>query len=253
MAQLISLSSITLFILMGFFQNPCLAQNNNTIYYVWAPDSTNLFESPSLHSPVITRLAYGDSLYFIQTAEMSTSPLFRLSENYIQDTTQFARWFKVKLNLKEGYILENSVSQLKPMWNEPLHDYLNKTYGLNDSLKFKREVIYDSKVFFEEVDSLSYNNNVSYVKAIFDGCYNYSYHFEKITLLNAYLLLSLDTYFEETYFNMGSEQMELSRYLLQLDKIEENVYFFRDMFTQNGIKLIVHSGGAITIEYYYCM
>ena len=250
--------SMVLFFFVLCFEVPCYSQNLNPSIYVWAPDSCTIYKHPSLESTPISRLAYGDSLLFVQKEALSTSPLFLLSELFEQDTVQYARWLKVIVKNEIGYVLENQVSELKPFQKnqycfEPLHTYLKREYGLIDSLNFKRDISIGSSTFNVTIDSLSFLNESTFTTAYNDGCENYKYEFKNISLLNAYFLLNLDVYYDEVYINLDTDQSEHAIYSLKLENVEQNTYFFKDLFSQNGLKIIVHSNRVISLEYYYCM
>jgi hypothetical protein len=249
---------IAIIIFLVFLEIPCFAQNSDPIYFVWAPDSCTIYTSPSLESSTIARLAYGDSLIFLQEGAFIKIPLFHLSESFKQDTIQFTKWLKVKLKSEIGYVLENQISVLKPFKKnkygfESLSSYLKRVYGLIDSVNFNRDYFIGSSSFNMEVDSLSFLNESTFTTTVSDGCTNYKFEFKNLSLLNAYFFLNLDIYYDQEYYNMGTDQLDHAIYSLELEKIEMNVYFFKDMFSQNGIKMVVNSDGNITFGYYYCM
>jgi len=250
--------SIVLFIFVLCFVNPCYSQNLNQTVYVWEPDSCTIYTLPALDSPTIVRLAYGDSILFVQEEALSTTPLFPLSDSYNQDTLQFAKWLKVKLKSKIGYVLENQVSELKPFQKnqygfEPLHTFLKREYGLLDSLNFNRDFLIGKSTFNVPIDSLSFLNKSTFTTAYKDGCKNYKYEFKNISLINAYFLLNIDVYYDQVYINWDTDQSEHAIYSLKLEKIEQNTYFFKDLNTQFGLKIIDLKNGTISLEYYYCM
>lgn len=192
--QVKKLFVITLLLFISQSGFSIIEYNLNDTLYVWAGNGLNLRTAPSVHSPIIAKVQFGDKVFCkAQKSEVDYWMSMGMIADYIRVNTQKVNvldlkgdWVKVTFKDRVGYVFDAYLSKLTPV------SLPENKQNLLDFFAAKTELVYhERKDTLDEFgeDEIFFDNGIYMKQCYYPSGFSYRMMIPKFSVEEAFLLI----------------------------------------------------------------